>query len=110
MQRVTWFLLVAALLGAGCSGDLPSEHEGYRIACEALAKDPAVPENARPAPFEEAGLYIAKNAGSVRLPYTFVNAAGETESASYTVWLKRVERVWQAERSYITPTYSTETP
>lgn len=98
-------IVLAALLLAGCSGYLPSEKEGYRIACEQLARDDSVPTDAEPAPFEEAGLYIAKNAGCVRLPYRFVDAQGTAEKATYTVWLKRVARTWEAERAYRTPTY-----
>ena len=99
-------VLTALILFAGCTVRPPSEGVAYRIACEALVNDESLSASKpKPAPFEEAGLYIAKNAGCVILPYQFVNEKGETESSSYTVRLKRVERNWVAERAYVTPTY-----
>jgi hypothetical protein len=97
--------VVIMLLLAGCSR-LPSEDVAYRLACEALKNDASLSsKGAQPASFEDTGLYIAKGAGCVLLPFQFVDEQGATVSASYTVWLKRVEPRWIAEHAYLTPTY-----
>jgi hypothetical protein len=108
-MKSTVLLCTALLFLAGCSARLPSEDTAYRIACEALGNDASLlASHPKAVPFEEAGLYLAKNAGCVLLPFQFTNEKGEVQSASYTVWLKRVERRWTAERAYITPTYPVE--
>lgn len=87
--------LVLALLVMGCGMKTPSERAGYRIACEALQADPAVPENAIPAPISEAQLHIGKNAGRVVLPYEIPGDAGDHAMGQYTVQLSRVARTWE---------------
>ena len=110
-MKSTIISLMMLLLCSGCNVRRPSEATAYRIACEELANDQSLSSSEpKPALFEEASLHIAKNAGCVILPYQFTNEKGETESSSYTVWLKRVERKWLAERSYVTTTYSDATP
>lgn len=104
-------VLAALILCAGCCVRSPSEDTAYRLACEALAADQSLSAfSPEPAPFEEADLHVGKNAGCVILPYRFVNDKGETVSSSYTVWLKRVERKWLAERAYVTATYPVAAP
>ena len=91
----TAICMILVLFLAGCGMNTPSEKAGYRVACEALQADAAIPDNARPAPIAEAQLHIGKNAGWVVLPYEVPGIAGDHAMGQYTVQLSRVARTWQ---------------
>lgn len=105
-MRLTILLAAFAILVAGCGMKTPSERTAYRIACEALNSDKTAPVDAEPKPIEEAGLYIAKNLGCVKLTYEYADASGRKTLGNYTVWLRRVARSWMLERAAVTPRYA----
>jgi len=101
MKSVFQFLIAVCLLGGailagGCR--LPSEQAAYDAACRALAEDARVPEGAVPADIGDARIYLAKNAGTVILPYRAGAKGGA--GGEFFVKLKRVARTWTREESY----------
>lgn len=96
-------VLVAAVLLSGCAW--PSERAGYRIAIDAVKASPELPKSAVLPPMSKCQVNIGKSAGSVIVPYEFTDASGARQTASYTVWLKRIARTWVLDRCFPTPTY-----
>ena len=100
-------VLVLAVLLTGC-GYMPSERAVYHKACEAVRSNPGLPADAAPVSIDEAELHVAKNAAIVELPYYYTDESGERVRGSHRVWLKRIARRWEIDRSIPTPGYSTE--
>ena len=83
-------VMLVTVVFVGCDMKTPSEKTGYRLACEALQADESIPESVKILPIEDAGLYIAKNAGYVVLHYE----NGTETNKKYVVRLKRIARTW----------------
>jgi hypothetical protein len=71
----------------------------YRTARKAAMENPDFPEDAEIDPMSEAQIAVGKNAARVDLSYRVPSAAGETTAKTYTVWIKRVARRWEAQPS-----------
>ena len=86
-------VLLIVMMFAGCAVHTPEEKAGYKLACKALAADKNMPDNVKPLPIDDAGLFIAKNAGYVELKYK----DGNGKTGTYVVKLKRIARTWTVE-------------
>ena len=90
---------VLLVLGLGACAQ-PSHRELFALAADAVRADERFPENAKVTRRDNSQIYIAKNAGTVQVPYEV-----DGKPASYTVWLKRVALTWTVDRVDPTPTY-----
>lgn len=98
--RIGIFLLVAVLAG-GCQA--PENGRIYNKAIAAARASGNIPEAASLPSFDEAGVYIGKNAARVDLPYDVMSQDGAKTRKSYSVWFKRVARTWVVEDQRPTP-------
>ena len=104
MKYIAFILVSVAIIGCfGCGW--PSERACYKAACEAVQADTNLPPEAVLCSMDQVELYIAKNAGSIELPYKYTDASGNTVTGSYTIRLKRIARTWTVNKCYPTPKY-----
>ena len=102
-MRAPLILIVTVLL-TGCGGYRSSSEKAvYRVALDAVKNDSHLPVNADLYPMKKTELYVGKSAARVDLPYDFVNASGQTVTASYTVWLQYMHHAWQVDRLLASP-------
>ncbi|MFC1497298.1 hypothetical protein ACFLS1_02345 [Verrucomicrobiota bacterium] len=104
MKYIAFILMSIAIIGCfGCGW--PSERTCYKAACKAVRADTNLPPEAVLYPMDQVEFYMAKNAGSIELPYEYTDDSGNTVTGNYTVHLKRVARTWTVDKCYPAPKY-----
>ena len=98
MKKVVCLVFSASLL-VGCTFQIPSNRCIYKLACKALKEVPGIPEDATPAPIDEARVSVGKSAAWVELPYDTVDASGEKIRDAHVIWFKRIARTWTVDRT-----------